>query len=117
MTPPTKKMTHTCGDRANPCEPIKVNATAPGSRPKKFATRNFNHESELSPALKMGKSLVAARNLPAGTVMTPDDVAMKSPGGGLPPYELENVIGARLKAQVEEDEPLDWGKLELLKRA
>ena len=35
----------------------------------------------------MGKSLVVARDLPAGHVLTAGDIVMKSPGGGIPPYE------------------------------
>ncbi len=46
------------------------------------------YESERAPIIKMGKSLVVARNLPSGHVLGPRDVVMKSPGGGIPPYEL-----------------------------
>ncbi|MEQ1895975.1 MAG: N-acetylneuraminate synthase family protein [Vicinamibacterales bacterium] len=51
------------------------------------------HESERAPILKMGKSLVVAHDLPAGHVLTRTDIVMKSPGGGIPPYELDQVIG------------------------
>ncbi|HXH25136.1 MAG TPA: N-acetylneuraminate synthase family protein, partial [Vicinamibacterales bacterium] len=62
------------------------------------------YESERAPILKMGKSLVVARDLPAGHVLRPEDVAMKSPGGGIPPYELDNVIGrVTLKPLYEDD--------------
>ena len=46
------------------------------------------YESEKAPIIKMGKSLVVARDLPSGHVLGPDDIVMKSPGGGIPPYEL-----------------------------
>ena len=46
--------------------------------------------SEDRPLQKMGKKLVAARDLPAGHVLAPGDLVAKSPAdGGLPPYELE----------------------------
>jgi len=51
------------------------------------------YESEKSPIIKMGKSLVVARDLPAGHVLGPGDIVMKSPGGGIPPYELDHVLG------------------------
>ncbi len=51
------------------------------------------YESEKAPIIKMGKSLVVARDLPSGHVLGPDDIVMKSPGGGIPPYELHNVLG------------------------
>lgn len=62
------------------------------------------YESEKAPIIKMGKSLVIARDLPAGHVLTSDDIVMKSPGGGIPPYELDKVIGrVTLKALYEDD--------------
>jgi N-acetylneuraminate synthase/sialic acid synthase len=62
------------------------------------------YESEKGPIIKMGKSLVVARDLPAGHILTRDDIVMKSPGGGIPPYELDNVLGRiTLKALYEDD--------------
>ena len=55
------------------------------------------YESEAAPVTKMAKKLVAARDLPAGHVLTLDDIAAKSPGDGLPPYELDRLVGRRLK--------------------
>ena len=51
------------------------------------------YESEKAPIIKMGKSLVVARDLPSGHVLGADDIVMKSPGGGIPPYELDKVLG------------------------
>jgi len=51
------------------------------------------YESEISPMIKMGKKLVAARDLPSGHAIRPEDIALKSPGDGMPPYELDKVIG------------------------
>jgi sialic acid synthase len=51
------------------------------------------YESEKAPILKMGKSLVVARDLPGGHVIGPDDIVMKSPGGGIAPYEINRVLG------------------------
>ena len=62
------------------------------------------YESERAPIIKMGKSLVVARNLPSGHVLRADDIVMKSPGGGIPPYEIESVIGrVTLKPLYEDD--------------
>ena len=51
------------------------------------------YDSERAPITKMGKSLVVARDLPSGHLLGPSDIVMKSPGGGIPPYELDNVLG------------------------
>lgn len=53
--------------------------------------------SEERPLEKMGKKLVAARDLPAGHVLGPGDLEAKSPAdGGLRPYELDRLLGRRL---------------------
>lgn len=70
------------------------------------------HPSEVSAQVKMGKSLYAARDLPAGTVMMLDDIAMKSPAcEGLAPYRLDDVLGRRLLRDLAEDEPITEGAL------
>ena len=56
---------------------------------------------------KMGKQLVAARRLEVGAVLTREDIAIKSPGGkGFFPYDIDSVIGKRLRAPLEEDAPI-----------
>jgi len=53
--------------------------------------------SEDRPLEKMGKKLVAARELPAGHVLVAGDVVARSPAdGGLPPYELDRLLGKSL---------------------
>jgi N-acetylneuraminate synthase/sialic acid synthase len=51
------------------------------------------YESERAPIVKMGKSLVVARDLAAGHALTAEDIVMKSPGGGIPPHDLQKVLG------------------------
>jgi N-acetylneuraminate synthase/sialic acid synthase len=56
---------------------------------------------EADPLEKMGKKLVAARELELGRVLTADDLAIKSPAdGGLPPYELDRLVGRRLRRPI-----------------
>ncbi len=62
------------------------------------------YPSEVNPIHKMGKKLVAARNLKAGQVLTREDIAIKSPSDGVPPYELDNIIGRTLVNDLFEDE-------------
>jgi sialic acid synthase len=66
---------------------------------------------EKKPLFKMGKKLVAARALPAGHVVTPADVAIKSPNDGLPPYELPSVIGRTLRRDLAEDDTIAFEDL------
>ncbi|MBE0669798.1 MAG: N-acetylneuraminate synthase family protein [Anaerolineales bacterium] len=62
--------------------------------------------NEVGPISKMSKKLVAKQNLPAGQVLTEADIAVKSPGDGLPPYELYNILGKTLKRPLAEDEDI-----------
>lgn len=62
--------------------------------------------NEVEPISKMSKKLVAKQNLPAGQVLTEADIAVKSPGDGLPPYELYNILGKTLKRPLAEDEDI-----------
>jgi sialic acid synthase len=70
------------------------------------------YESEKAPLHKMKKKLVAARDLPAGHVLTADDVAMKSPGDGLPGFEFDNVVGMRLTMPLKADDNILFEALE-----
>jgi sialic acid synthase len=72
------------------------------------------YPSETEPIIKMAKKLVAARPLPAGHVLRLEDVAMKSPGDGLPPYELDRVVGRTLRHPVAADTSLTFELLEEL---
>ncbi len=62
--------------------------------------------NEVGPISKMSKKLVAKQNLPTGQVLTEADIAVKSPGDGLPPYELHNILGKTLKRPLAEDEDI-----------
>lgn len=72
------------------------------------------YPTEAAPLLKMRKKLVASRNLPPGHVLTFDDVAIKSPGDGLPPYELDNVIGRCTRVPVEAEQNIRFEDLEVV---
>jgi N-acetylneuraminate synthase/sialic acid synthase len=69
------------------------------------------YESEVTPIMKMGKKLVAARNLPAGQVILPQDIAIKSPGDGLPPYELDKVVGRTTLTNLKVDDDISFDVL------
>ena len=69
------------------------------------------YESEVTPIMKMGKKLVAARNLPAGHLIRPEDIVIKSPGDGLPPYEFGKVIGRTILFDLKADQDLNFDVL------
>ena len=63
------------------------------------------HPSEEKPLQKMGKQLVAARELPAGHVLLAGDLVARSPAdGGLAPYWLDDLVGQALTRALAPDE-------------
>jgi N-acetylneuraminate synthase len=50
--------------------------------------------------IMFGKSVVAARELPSGHLLTGADLALKKPGSGIPAARLKSVIGRRLKTSL-----------------
>jgi len=80
-------------------------------RRTKLALKEFKKNRlscEEKPLLKMSKKLVAAKKLKKGTILKEKDLALKSPGDGLPPYEIENVIGMTLMKDLMVDENISY---------
>lgn len=57
------------------------------------------------------KSIVAARDLPAGTRLAAPDLAAKRPGTGIAPSAWDEVVGRHLTRDVRTDERIDWRDL------
>jgi len=57
------------------------------------------------------KSVVAARNLPAGHRLAPDDLDIKRPGSGLAPKFMGALTGRTLRVAVGRDDFITWDKL------
>ena len=57
------------------------------------------------------KSIHVARPLPAGHVLTSDDLVMKRPGSGISPMQLDTVTGRTLARDVDDDHRLQWEDL------
>ncbi len=54
------------------------------------------------------KSVVAARDIPAGRVLAAEDLCCKRPAGGLEPGEIDKLIGRRTVAVIKADTRLTW---------
>jgi sialic acid synthase len=70
------------------------------------------NDYEADARIKMGKSIYSARSLQNGTTITLSDICIKSPGGYLPPYELNNILGQKLVVPLAEEEPIIYDVLE-----
>ena len=62
-------------------------------------------QSEEAPLFKMQKSIVATK-IKKGIIIQRQDLDIKSPGGGLPPYEINNLIGKKLNREINIEEKI-----------
>lgn len=67
------------------------------------ADKNKQADSFAELRAAFGKSVVAARDLPAGHQLTRNDIAFKKPGTGIPAARWSDVCGRRLKQAVAAD--------------
>lgn len=74
-------------------------------------TKRF-YDAEIEPGRKMGKSIVASRDLPIGHLVSEADLALKSPGGGLWPYQIGEVVGRRMRVHLPADDMIAQEHLE-----
>lgn len=66
-----------------------------------------------APARKNARrSLVAARDIPAGSRISEQDLTFKRPAHGISPRHYDEVIGMRTRERIAEDSVLQWGMLE-----
>lgn len=70
------------------------------------------YQTEEAPLYKMAKKIVVKHALPEGHVLTMDDLAFKCPNDGLPPYEIDKVLGKRLKRGLEDEENVSFADLD-----
>jgi sialic acid synthase len=66
------------------------------------------YETEINPIIKMGKKLVAARDLPAGHAIRRADIALKSPGDGIAPYDIDKIIGRITRQALKADDDIKF---------
>ncbi|MCK1640753.1 N-acetylneuraminate synthase family protein [Bradyrhizobium sp. 157] len=96
-------------DHAASLEPEEFKALVAGireveaARGEKLAERALS-QGELINRENLAKSLVAAHDIPAGTILADSDVAVKSPGQGLSPLKMPALIGRRLNRAMAKDD-------------
>jgi N-acetylneuraminate synthase/sialic acid synthase len=64
------------------------------------------YASEEAPLKKLAKMIVAGKDLPAGHVLTMEDLDYRAPGTGLAPSGANTIVGQALVADVKQGQPL-----------
>ncbi len=96
-------------DHAASLEPEEFKSLVSGireveaARDEKLAERALS-QGELINRENLAKSLVAARDLSAGTVISEADIAVKSPGQGLSPLKMPALLGRKLTRTMAADD-------------
>jgi len=86
-------------------EAIRETESALGSSVKRVT----DAEAEM---FRLGRrSIVAARDVAAGDVITRDDIAVKRPGFGIPAHDIDQVVGRHVAHDVVRDHVLQWDDL------
>jgi N-acetylneuraminate synthase len=55
---------------------------------------------ELKQRKKMRRSIIVNKNMKKGSIITQQDIDLKRPGTGLPPNDIEKIIGKKLKNNI-----------------
>ena len=70
------------------------------------------YETEFAPLRKMGKMIVASKNLSIGHLITEADLEFRSPSNGLSPELYEEIIGKIIKYPVDQYAPIHFDNLQ-----
>jgi sialic acid synthase SpsE len=54
------------------------------------------------------RSIVAACDIPAGTVITREQLVVKRPGFGIKPKHIDHVVGRTARVDIEQDDVITW---------
>ncbi len=76
-------------------------------------TRRIMHAAEREKRMAVRRSISAARDLQAGQTLAADDLDYRRPGFGIPPNEVDRVIGQRLRAAKPAGEAFAWTDFEV----
>jgi len=64
--------------------------------------------SEESVKRSTRRSLVAGVDIKSGTTLTSEMIRLKRPGTGIPPVDLERVIGGKAKTDILAEQIITW---------
>jgi N-acetylneuraminate synthase len=68
-------------------------------------------DSEAPARANARRSLVAAKNIPAGKTIDMTDLTWKRPASGISPKDISQVIGKTAARDITEDEVMKWNLL------
>ncbi|MFI5036905.1 MAG: N-acetylneuraminate synthase family protein, partial [Solirubrobacterales bacterium] len=94
-------------------EPDELRELVAGIRAIEAALGNGRLEGPSAPEAQemyrlARRSLIAARDIPAGTVIAREHLVVKRPGYGIAPKDIDHVVGRVARVDIELDDILTW---------
>ncbi len=78
-----------------------------------FQKKPTNSELEIMPTVR--KSLVASVDIPSGSKITEKMVVVKRPGTGIPPKEINKIMGKIAEKDIKKDDIIKWSDFKMPK--
>jgi N-acetylneuraminate synthase len=103
-------------DAKNSATPEEFKALVDGIRVVEKALSNHVDKDRIADSVShmkvvFEKSIVAACDIPAGTILQESHLAYKKPGDGIPAKEFRNIIGKRCMVSTKADEQIEYHSL------
>lgn len=76
------------------------------------SSRRTFGEKEIGQRLVHRRSIVAAEDIKAGTLISESIIDIKRPGTGIKPKNYDRLLGAKTKIDIEKDSVIDWSMIE-----
>ena len=98
-------------DHAMSLEPIGMQKLVQGLEKIKLSMgdgKKIRYKEEEAPLIKMQKKIVASKKIDMGRKIKPDDLSVRSPGDGIPPYLIDKIIGMKTLKVFKKEENIDF---------
>jgi sialic acid synthase SpsE len=101
-------------DHAISADPKELEEIVKESKNVEKSLGSYNRiisEAEKEKILKFRRSIISVRNLKKNKTISIDDLDAKRPGTGIPPDEMNYVVGRKVNRDIKEDELICWEDL------
>jgi len=103
-------------DAKNSATPEEMKELVEGIRVVEVALSNKVYKNKIAESLKsmkitFEKSIVAASDISAGTILMEKHIAYKKPGDGIPARNFKNLIGKKVKINIKKNTQFTWNIL------
>ena len=71
----------------------------------------FSLETEQISRKNARRSIVANETIKKGEFITKDKITYKRPGTGIPPFEIDNILGKKASKEILEDSIIEWSHI------